>query len=92
MTRKLFIIALIILMPTLLFPQSTQTLDIYKYVDVINGPPPNPAADSLYIADIIKYIRDTLFLGGGEISNIEYYGNTKGVGLFRDGNDIGFSD
>jgi len=92
MTRRLFTLALIGLLPILLYPQGTQTLEIYKYVDVQGGPPPGPVADSLYVADIINYIRDTLFLGGGEISNIEYYGNTKGVGLFRHGNDIGFPD
>jgi gliding motility-associated-like protein len=92
MTRKLFIIALLGLLPVILYPQSGQTLDIYKFVDVQNGPPPSPAADSLYVADIVNYIRDTLLLGGGEISNIQYYGSTKGVGLFKHGGDIGFSD
>jgi gliding motility-associated-like protein len=92
MIRKLFIIALIGLLPTLLSAQSTQMMEIYKYMEVNSGPPPTPGEDSLFVADIIKYIKDTLFLGGGEISNIQYYGNTKGVGLFRDGGHIGFSD
>jgi hypothetical protein len=70
MTRELFIVALISLLPLLIFSQGIQKMDIYKYIDVINGPPPSPAADSLYIADIIKYVMDTLFYGGGEISNI----------------------
>ncbi len=78
---------MIILLPSLIYPQIIPPMDIYKYVDDIS-----PVPDSVYLADIINYIKDTLLLGGGEISNPQYYGNTKGVGLFRQGTDIGFSN
>jgi hypothetical protein len=80
------------LLPALLYSQSTQQLNIYKVSYVQGGPDPTPAEDSAFIAEIADYVRNILFLGGGEISNIEYYGNTKGLGLFTSGNDIGFSD
>lgn len=87
MVRKLITAVISVLLPTLLYPQSTQNLDIYKFMDV-NAPVP----DSLFLGDIIDYIKDTLFLGGGELSNPTFIGNPKGVGLFRQGADIGFSN
>jgi len=68
----------------MVFSQTTPDLDIYKVVDV-----DSPVPDSLYLVDIIKYIQDTLHLGGGKLTNPAYIGNPKGVGLFRDGHDLG---
>jgi len=87
MARKLIITVIAVLLPSLIYPQSTQSLDIYRYMDV-NA----PVADTGFLGDIIKYINDTLFGGGGVISNIEYIGSPKGVGLFRQGVDVGISD
>jgi gliding motility-associated-like protein len=49
----------------------------------------SPLPDSVFMIDIYKYIEDTLFFGGAKLSNPVYYGNIKGVGLFRDGEDLG---
>jgi len=87
MTRKLITTVMIVLLPTLVYPQFTQDLDIYRYMNVNSSVP-----DSTFLDDIIKYIKDTLFFGGGQLSNPEYIGNSKGVGLFKQGADIGFSD
>lgn len=83
--KRFFIWVIISLLPTLLFSQGTEVLDIYKMKDI-----DSPQPDSLLINDIRNYIRDTLLFGGGEISNIQFDGNAKGIGLFRSGNDIGF--
>ncbi len=85
--RSLITAVIIILLPALIYSQGIQKLDIYKMVDV-----DSPVPDSIFLVDIIKWIQDTLFLGGGELSNPQYIGNAKGVGLFRDGDDIGFGD
>ena len=83
---KLCLIGVIMtLLPALLLSQGTQILDIYKMKDI-----DSPQSDSVLISDIKNYIRDTLLFGGGEISNISFYGNAKGIGLFKDGADIGF--
>jgi gliding motility-associated-like protein len=74
-------------LPVKTFSQTNPPLDIYKMVN-----PDSPLPDSLFLLDIIKYIQDTLFFGGAKLSDPKYIGNTKGVGLFRDGLDIGFSD
>jgi gliding motility-associated-like protein len=84
---KFITAVLIVLMPVFLYPQGGVKLDIYKLVN-----PDSPIPDSLFIDNIKKYINDTLFFGGGNLSNIQYYGNPKGVGLFRTGLDIGFSN
>jgi len=85
--KKLLVGLSLVLLPTLLYPQGTQELNIYKMIN-----PDSPLPDSLYLIDIIKYIEDTLFLGGARISDIQYIGNPKGVGLFTDGADIGMND
>jgi gliding motility-associated-like protein len=85
--KKIALGIIIVLLPTLLYPQGTQDLNIYKMID-----PDSPLPDSLFTIDIINYIRDTLFLGGAKISDINYIGNAKGVGLFKDGVDIGIDE
>lgn len=83
---KRFAIAFImLLLPSIHYAQVTPELDIYYMVDVDSSMP-----DSIFLDDIKKYIEDTLFFGGGKLSNPQYVGNTRGVGLFRDGQDIGF--
>ena len=85
--RRLFTAVIILLLPTLLFSQATPELEIYKMIDV-----DSPLPDSIFLLDITKYIKDTLFFGGGKLSDPHYVGNSRGVGLFRDGQDIGFPD
>jgi len=70
-----------------IYSQATPDLDIYKKVDI-----DSPLPDSVFLTDVINYIRDTLFFGGGVISEIEYIGNPKGVGLFRNGVDLGIPE
>lgn len=78
---------IIVLLPALVRSQSTPELDIYKMID-----PDSPGGDSAFVADIRKYIEDTLLLGGAKISDIQYIGNSKGVGLFKNGNDLGMNE
>jgi gliding motility-associated-like protein len=52
----------------------------------------SPEPDSVFLGDITNYIKDTLFFGGAKLSDPQYIGNPKGVGLFRDGQDIGFNE
>lgn len=75
-TRKLFIAVIAVLLPALLYPQSTQDLEVYQVGD----------------NHFIDYIKDTLFFGGGKLTEPEYIGMPNGRGLFKDGADIGFSN
>jgi gliding motility-associated-like protein len=85
--NKLTLAVIITLLPTLQYAQTNPALDIYKMIDV-----DSPLPDSLFLIDIYKYIEDTLFFGGGKLSDPLYYGNPKGVGLFRDGLDLGIAN
>jgi gliding motility-associated-like protein len=85
--KKISLAVIILLLPTLQYGQTNPRLDIYKMVDV-----DSPLPDSLFLIDIYKYIEDTLFFGGGKLSDPIYYGNPKGVGLFRHGLDLGMPD
>jgi gliding motility-associated-like protein len=87
LVRRFCLAVITVLLPTLLFSQGGQQLNIYKMVN-----PDSPVPDSIFLTEIINYIKDTLFFGGGQLSNPQYIGNSRGVGLFKDGIDIGFSN
>jgi gliding motility-associated-like protein len=83
--RKLITAVIFILLPALLYPQGIQKLDIYYYG--IGGE--TGSQDTLRI---LNYIKDSLFFGGGKLSNPAFKGMPDGIGLFRSGQDLGFTN
>jgi gliding motility-associated-like protein len=73
--KVFFAVFLISLLPTLLFSQSGQEIEIYP-----------PASD----VHFLDYITDSLFGGGGKVSDPVFFGMPDGRGLFRYGSDVGF--
>ncbi len=85
--RRILLVTIItFILPTGLLSQSLQNLEIYRFFDVNS-----PTADTGFLGDIKRYIEDTLYFGGGKLSNVQYIGSPKGVGLFEKGADIGIS-
>ncbi len=76
-TARRIITAIIITLPSLLYSQSGQEIEIY------------PPASEVHFLD---YITDSLFFGGGKISDPQFVGMPDGRGLFRYGSDIGFNN
>ncbi len=84
-SRKLFSVIIAVLMPVLLYPQTTPDMQIERLTDPM-------VPGRLDTVRFINYIQDTLCRGGGKLSDPKFIGNPQAVGVFSSGQDVGFSD